>query len=139
MGPERGWFKGTEKQDVTRTRIPRAVGSLTMNDKGLHNLFVYGTLLDDGLLRRLVGRTFPKVTGKLEGYFRVEEKPGFPYPSIKAQAGAFLEGMVLMGIRGENLFHLDAYEGRAYERIEVKVHTDRGFCEAWVYAGISEG
>ena len=110
-----------------------------MNDKGLHNLFVYGTLLDDDLLRRLVGRTFPKVTGKLEGYVRVEGRPGFSYPSIKVQAGAFVEGMVLMGIRGENLIHLDAYEGRFYERIEVKVHTDRGLCEAWVYAGISEG
>jgi len=109
-----------------------------MKDEGADNLFVYGTLRDDGVVRGVTGRTFPKVNGTLAGYRRVEATPEFPYPYLVPEAGEVARGTVLKGIDPEDLARFDAYEGAYYERRRVAVRTDRGGCEAWVYVGIAE-
>lgn len=109
-----------------------------MNDEGGDNLFVYGTLRDDEVVRRVAGRTFPKVDGALAGYRRIEATPGFPYPYLVIQAGEVATGAVLLGIDPESLTRLDAYEGGCYGRRRVVVATEHGAREAWVYVGIAD-
>ncbi|OGG46373.1 MAG: hypothetical protein A3F84_03285 [Candidatus Handelsmanbacteria bacterium RIFCSPLOWO2_12_FULL_64_10] len=109
-----------------------------MKDEGGDNLFVYGTLRDDGVVRQATGRTFPKVEGTLTGYRRVEASPRFPYPYLVAQEGASVRGTVLLGVDPESLGRLDAYEGGCYERRRVTISTGQGTPEAWVYVGITE-
>ena len=109
-----------------------------MKDEGRDNLFIYGTLRDDEVVRRVTGRTFPKGEGTLAGYRRVGASPGFPYPYVVVQEGEVTKGTVLLGIDPENLARLDVYEGACYERRRVAVVTGQGTCSAWVYVGIEE-
>ena len=108
-----------------------------MNDQTLDRVFVYGTLQDDETVRRITGRTFPKVKGRLDGYRRMVPTPGFPYPYAIAQEGAFLAGSLLVGVDPASLLRLDAYEGGFYVRRRVMAATDGGQCEAWLYEGSS--
>lgn len=109
-----------------------------MKDEGGDNLFVYGTLRDDGVVRQVTGRVFPKVEGTLTGYCRVEASPRFPYPYLVAREGASVRGMVLMGVDPEGLGRLDEYEGECYERRRVTISTRQRTHEAWVYVGIPD-
>lgn len=102
------------------------------------DLFVYGTLREDEVVRRVTGRTFPKAAGTLSGFRRVEGPAWFPYSNLDPQAGAFAEGMVLMGVDPASLARLDAYEGACYARRRVRVDTEGGPREAWVYVGLPE-
>ena len=102
------------------------------------DLFVYGTLREDEVVRRVTGRTFPKAAGMLNGFRRFEGPAWFPYPYVMPQAGAFVEGMVLTGVDPECLARLDAYEGACYTRRRVRVDTGGGPREAWVYGGLPE-
>ncbi len=109
-----------------------------MKEEGVDNLFVYGTLRDDGVVRQVTGRTFPKVEGTLTGYRRVEASPRFPYPYLVAQEGASVRGVVLLGVDPESLGRLDEYEGGCYERRRVAVSAGQGTREAWVYVGVAD-
>jgi gamma-glutamylcyclotransferase (GGCT)/AIG2-like uncharacterized protein YtfP len=109
-----------------------------MKDEGGDNLFVYGTLRDDEVVRQVTGRTFPKGDGTLAGYRRVGASPGFPYPYLVAQEGEVIQGTVLRGVDPEGLARLDAYEGACYERRRVAVTLEQGTCSAWVYVGIGD-
>lgn len=109
-----------------------------MKDKGGDNLFVYGTLRDDGVVRQVTGRTFPKVEGTLTGYRRAEASPRFPYHYLAAQEGASVRGVVLLGVDPESLGRLDEYEGECYERRRVTISTGQGTHEAWVYVGVED-
>lgn len=102
------------------------------------SLFVYGTLRDSAVVRRITGGVFPKVAGRLAGFRRVEGPAWFPYPNAVPDSGAVVEGMVLSGLDADVLALLDEYEGSAYVRRRVRVETEGGPCEAWVYVGLPD-
>ena len=93
------------------------------------NLFVYGTLCDTALVRRLTGRIFTAETAILAGYRRFEPPGSYPY--IVPDPTSEVPGYVLRGVDAAALRALDAYEeeGRLYRRLGVQV-TVAGRLEA---------
>jgi gamma-glutamylcyclotransferase (GGCT)/AIG2-like uncharacterized protein YtfP len=99
-------------------------------------LFVYGTLMDDGVVAQLTGRRFAKTPARLEGYRRLTPPGG--YPVIVPAAGASVDGLVLRGIDADALRVFDQYEdeGRLYRRLSVTVIVDGTPQEVQVYAAV---
>ena len=97
------------------------------------SLFVYGTLLNDELVRELTGRVFLKRPATLDGFERVE--PPGDYPYITRKPGASVGGCLLDGVDAASLARLDAYEGDGYVRTTLEVTLDDGqrvACEGYV-------
>ncbi|CAH0258281.1 hypothetical protein ROS9278_03329 [Roseomonas sp. CECT 9278] len=98
-------------------------------------LFVYGTLLDAGVLTRVGGeaglarRLRP---ARLDGWRRVVLR-GTPYPTLLPAAGAVVAGAVLR-VGAAAFARLCAYEGSAYGLVPVRVVTARGGLRArcWI-------
>lgn len=94
-------------------------------DDIIRTLFVYGTLLIDEVIHRVTGRRFPSCKALLSDYARVRLRRS-PYPGILPCMGAAVEGLLYFEVDDESLSRIDAFEGRIYERIGVKVATDTG-------------
>jgi gamma-glutamylcyclotransferase (GGCT)/AIG2-like uncharacterized protein YtfP len=98
------------------------------------DLFVYGTLMNDGVLRSLTGRSFPKHEAELFGFERFTPDNGYPY--IVPNPGTRVYGILLTQIDQAALAVLDRYEeeGRLYHRcrVEVTVGGHRVSCETYV-------
>jgi len=99
-----------------------------------HCLFVYGTLMDDALVRQLTGRHYRKERAVLPGYRKVVPDGGYAY--VVPDAGAVVEGFVLLGVDDEALRIFDHYEdeGRLYRRIDVIVTVGNLERQGMVYA-----
>ena len=101
------------------------------------NLFVYGTLRDAALVRRLTGRSFVVEAAVLRGYRRFA--PAGSYPYIASDPAGEVDGDVLRDVDAAALQAFDAYEdeGRLYRRVEVRV-TIAGRSEpAQAYVGLA--
>jgi gamma-glutamylcyclotransferase (GGCT)/AIG2-like uncharacterized protein YtfP len=97
------------------------------------DLFVYGTLMDDGLVVELTGRRFRKDPARLPGYRKVT--PAADYPYIVPDATGTVDGLVLHDVDDEALRAFDVYEDeRLYLRREVAVTMAgvRQICIAYV-------
>jgi gamma-glutamylcyclotransferase (GGCT)/AIG2-like uncharacterized protein YtfP len=96
------------------------------------SLFVYGTLLNDDLVRTLTGQVFSKRPATLDGFARVQ--PPGDYPYITRAPGARVDGWLLDGVDAASLEKLDTYEGDGYlrTRIEVSVGGVRVACESYI-------
>lgn len=88
-------------------------------------LFVYGTLQDESLVERLLGRRFRWQPAVLEGYCRMLDA-SIGYPVVHPLAGASVDGRLLEDVDREALAAIDAYEGREYRRVSVRVQTSDG-------------
>ncbi len=98
-------------------------------------LFLYGTLLDPGVLVRMSGdATLPRRLrpAVLVGWRRVTLR-GTPYPTLLEDTASCVEGGVLRA-GAAALARLSAYEGSAYALVPVIVRTTRGQvrASAWV-------
>jgi gamma-glutamylcyclotransferase (GGCT)/AIG2-like uncharacterized protein YtfP len=98
-------------------------------------LFVYGTLLDAGVLARVSGEpalACRLVPARLDGWRRVFLR-GTPYPTVVQAPGSAVEGAVLRVGRAA-LARLSAYEGSAYALTPLGVVTARGALRvrAWI-------
>jgi gamma-glutamylcyclotransferase (GGCT)/AIG2-like uncharacterized protein YtfP len=98
-------------------------------------LFVYGTLLDAGVLTRVSGEralALRLVPARLDGWRRVFLR-GTPYPTLVPAAGASVNGAVLR-VGDAALARLSAYEGSAYVLTPLGVTTARGAlrARAWI-------
>lgn len=98
----------------------------------MNALFVYGTLRNPQVCRRLLGRMPASSGAILCGYVRMGVR-GAAYPAMVADASNRVDGLVLTGLSGAELAALDAYEGDEYVRIEVCVETDAGQARVWAY------
>ena len=98
-------------------------------------LFVYGTLIDEGRLRSLTGRTFPRRPARLDGYERVTPPGGYPY--VVPKPGSTVDGWLVEDVDATSLARLDAYEdeGRLYWRRTAAVHVDGVAVGCEVYVG----
>lgn len=88
-------------------------------------IFVYGTLQDEHVVERLLGRRLPWRPAVLAGYRRMLDA-SIGYPVVHPLAGASVDGRLLDGVDPEALAALDAYEGREYRRVTVQVQTSDG-------------
>jgi len=102
-------------------------------------VFVYGTLQNEHLVERLLGRRLPWQPAVLEGYCRMLDA-SIGYPVVHPLAGASVDGRLLDGVDEKALAALDAYEGREYRRVTVRVQTSDGRAvDAYAYVPVAAG
>lgn len=93
-------------------------------------LFVYGSLQDPAVQKRIIGRTIEGTPDSLAGYTRKWiQFPEGEFPMIFPEAGSVVEGHVL-DVTPEEIPLLDRYETTAYRRIRVTLQSG---LETWVY------
>ncbi|MGR3794429.1 NUDIX domain-containing protein [Vannielia sp. SX4] len=107
------------------------------------DIFIYGTLMHQPLLRVVLGAGFDvveQIAARLPGW-RVEAVPGEVYPMVRADAEAEAHGLLLRGLTEVALARADFYEGLdnyGYLRKPVVVQTEDGPAEATVYVPLSQ-
>jgi gamma-glutamylcyclotransferase (GGCT)/AIG2-like uncharacterized protein YtfP len=93
-------------------------------------LFVYGTLMDPPVQRKVFGRTVSGQPDMLTGYENDQIDLGSGvYPIIRRKAGSSVAGLIITVTPAE-LKSIDDYEGSAYRRVKVELTSGR---RAWVY------
>lgn len=92
-------------------------------------LFVYGTLGDPLIQKRLLGRVIAGTPDTLMGFVRLTD--GLPYPVAVPDATSAIDGLVLQ-VTSRELARLDLYEGDGYVRVQVSLASGTS---AWVYIG----
>ncbi|XP_010525863.1 PREDICTED: AIG2-like protein A [Tarenaya hassleriana] len=85
-----------------------------------HNVFVYGSLMADDVVRILLNRVPLSVSAVLPDFHRFSIK-GRVYPAILPVEEDRVNGKVLMGISDPELYILDEFEDVEYERNTVEV------------------
>ena len=91
----------------------------------LINTFVYGSLMFDAVWNILISTRYRKTAARLDGYARVCVR-GEVYPGLVQAPGRSVNGMLIHGVRPEDVAILDRFEGEYYERVPVKVATGQG-------------
>ena len=101
----------------------------------MDKLFAYGTLMDEGLVRDLVGRVPRSQPAVLRG-FRKEQHPTAPYATAEMDPSESIPGTLYEGLGVDELERIDLYEEvprRLYKRIVVTVEIGAWRADAWVY------
>ncbi|KAL7187107.1 hypothetical protein ACSBR1_037221 [Camellia fascicularis] len=100
------------------------MGSTSMatssNPQGLHQVFVYGSLLSDEVVRVLLKRVPQSSSAILDGFHRFSIKERI-YPAIVPVENKKVTGKVLLGITLPELDILDTFEDVEYNRCTVEV------------------
>ena len=95
--------------------------------------FFYGTLCNEALLQRVLGRPVQGQPAALANHAVFWAKDG-PYPVIRACAGAKAEGLLIDGLTPADVARLDFYEGGfGFRKQEVQVHAAGRDVSALVY------
>lgn len=95
-------------------------------------LFVYGTLLEPGIMRRVCGTVPSSRPASLRGFVR-GGIAGEPYPAIIRSPGSRVEGRLYSPVPSRLIVRLDRYEGRMYRRWRVLVDVAGESRPAHVY------
>ncbi|KAH7524242.1 hypothetical protein FEM48_Zijuj06G0098500 [Ziziphus jujuba var. spinosa] len=88
--------------------------------QSLHNVFVYGSLMADDVVRVLLNRVPPSSPAILNNHHRYSIRERV-YPAIVPLETKKVAGKVLMGITDPELYVLDTFEDVEYERSTVEV------------------
>jgi nudix-type nucleoside diphosphatase (YffH/AdpP family) len=97
------------------------------------SVFIYGSLQDDVLRGRLLGRNVPVTLAHLPGY-EVREHKGAPLPAIVPAAGGITHGLLLNDLSTAEMARLDAYElPFDYKPVAVDVHVGDTIVTTQVY------
>ena len=90
------------------------------------HLFVYGTLMEPEVLRRLLGHALEMNPAVVRGYRRFRVRNAV-YPGIVAESSeSSTAGRVLSGLSETDWKTLDAFEGDEYERLLVETTLESG-------------
>ena len=73
------------------------------------NIFVYGSLLNERILKVLLGREPQWSSARLKGYHRFSVRNQV-YPAISLEPSGIVEGKVLLDIQDKEMIVLDQYE-----------------------------
>ena len=95
-------------------------------------LFVYGTLQDPEVQKKVIGRIVNSSPAKLSGFIKSEvviNNNTYPIIIKNPESSETISGLVLE-IEPEDIKHLDEYETDAYKREKVALENDE---EVWVY------
>ncbi|GKU87542.1 hypothetical protein SLEP1_g1931 [Rubroshorea leprosula] len=100
----------------------------------LHNVFVYGSLLADDVVRVLLNRVPKSSVAVLHSHHRFSIK-GRVYPAILPVENSKVTGKVLLGITGPELHILDEFEDVEYQRssVEVSLMENSDKLQAYTY------
>ena len=94
----------------------------------MSNLFVYGTLMFEEVIRELVG-TMPIHRAALAKDVTRPQFEGQDYPGLVECPGRDVSGLLFTGLRAETLLIFDKFEGSEYERRPVQLAV--GTAEAY--------
>jgi gamma-glutamylcyclotransferase (GGCT)/AIG2-like uncharacterized protein YtfP len=83
------------------------------------NIFTYGSLMYDRVWSRVVSQTYRKKLGVVQSFQRLKVA-NEQYPGLIKGDGE-VEGVVYFDISAQDLARLDNFEGKLYQREEVKV------------------
>lgn len=98
--------------------------------KNKEKLFVYGTLRDENVQKKVFGRIAKSARDALVGYKKSEIViGGETYPVLVPDSGSIIEGRVLE-ISPKELKLIDEYETDAYKRVKVVLKSGES---VWVY------
>ena len=86
------------------------------------NIFVYGTLLDDTVRGRVLGKDIKGKSDTLEDYIIDTHSVLTSYPTIVQQDRGFVNGKYF-DVDMEDIKKLDRYESEYYKKIEVKLKS----------------
>ncbi|KAL6873643.1 hypothetical protein ACP4OV_013725 [Aristida adscensionis] len=87
---------------------------------GPHDVFVYGSLMAEDVVRAVLKRVPPSAPALLSGYHRFNVKNRI-YPAILPAESKKVAGKVIMGVTDEELTVLDAFEDVEYVRRRVEI------------------
>jgi len=95
------------------------------------NLFVYGTLAIDEILKNILDRDVSGISVTLDGFdgskmIIIENES---YPAAEKNIECSIQGL-LIEVTSEELEKLDIYETDAYKRKEVELTNGK---KAWIY------
>ncbi|XP_057511897.1 AIG2-like protein D isoform X2 [Actinidia eriantha] len=104
------------------------------NPRGLHSVFVYGSLLADDVVRVLLKRVPESSPAVLNGFHRFSIK-GRVYPAILPLENKKVIGKVLSGITAPEIAILDTFEDVEYERriVEVSLMDSSQSLQSYAY------
>ena len=98
-----------------------------------NTIFIYGTLLDNDILRLVLGRELPvdqRIEATLAGYAKYTY-PGDSFPILQPQLDAQSNGAVLLDLTAEDLDRMHFYEGDEYGFAQITVTLKDGqICQA---------
>ncbi len=98
---------------------------------GKENLFVYGTLMEPDVLKKVIGRTAKGFPDILQGYKKSVVRIGNgAYPVIFHGSGSHVKGLII-SVTPQELELIDEYETGVYKR--KKVNCLESGKNAWVY------
>lgn len=92
------------------------------------DLFVYGTLMDDDVLRRVIGRPVPSASigvAFVDGYKRVYVE-GTYFPILVPSPAGVVEGRLITGLGAQAVKRLSRFEGRHFRLERLAVRLARG-------------
>jgi gamma-glutamylcyclotransferase (GGCT)/AIG2-like uncharacterized protein YtfP len=89
----------------------------------MKNVFVYGSLMFDGVWNRIVQHHYEKHTAVLSGYKRLSVK-GERYPGLVKSFDSSVKGVVYFDVTAQDINRLDKFEGEYYRKIPVTVSCE---------------
>jgi gamma-glutamylcyclotransferase (GGCT)/AIG2-like uncharacterized protein YtfP len=99
----------------------------------MNNLFAYGTLMCEEIMREVSGFSLSSKPGTLKGYTRRSVKFE-KYPAVTTDGMSSVEGLVYLDLPDPAWERLDRFEGDMYERRTVRiVLKDGGTLSSFVY------
>lgn len=103
-----------------------------LSDK-MDDLFTYGSLMCEDIMKSVAGVELTHAKGVLRGYRRLELKNEH-YPAIIEDNGSEVDGIVYFNIPEKGMTRLDNFEGKMYQRriVEIKL-VDRNIMKVSTY------
>lgn len=104
----------------------------------METLFFYGTLIDPDIALAVIGRPLKQLCAEpatLTGY-KAMLVSGQPFPGLIADESAAASGIVIYGVRPDELARLIRYEERVMygiETLSVRLDGSGALCEAQVF------
>ena len=91
----------------------------------MQNLFAYGTLMCEDIMRKVSGCSFQHMPGILTGYIRRCVR-GEPYPALIPHSRGRVEGVLYLNISSLAWNRLDRFEGDLYvrQRVPIGLHNN---------------
>ena len=90
-----------------------------------NTIFVYGSLMADEVILKLIHRVPTKREATVQGYKRYKLK-NRSYPGAFQQERSSIKGLLFFGINEEEMNILDAFEGREYKKEEISAEVEGG-------------
>jgi gamma-glutamylcyclotransferase (GGCT)/AIG2-like uncharacterized protein YtfP len=91
----------------------------------MENLFAYGTLMCDDIMREVSGCSLTQIPGTLKGYSRRSVK-GKHYPALVPDEEGLVAGVLYRDVPDPAWDRLDRFEGEMYARRVVRIEQSDG-------------